>query len=116
MRCHLKGVISPGMEKRRPTYDLDGFKAAMTAPNGLAITKVAVLDAAALGFSRADIVATIGSMERKHFVKSMTSHGDHREWQDVYAVPTRGLVIYTKFRGDVVTEFRVLSFKEREGS
>lgn len=101
------------MEKRRPTYDLDAFKTAMTAPNGLAIAKVALLNAAALGFSRADIVATIASMERKHFVKSMTSHDDHREWQDVYAVPAQGLAICTKFRGDVVTEFRVLSFKER---
>ncbi|CBS86120.1 type II toxin-antitoxin system MqsR family toxin [Azospirillum lipoferum] len=101
------------MEKRRPTYDLDAFKAAMTAPNGLAITKVALLDAAALGFTRSDIVATIAVMDGSHFVKSMTSYNDHKEWQDVYVVPAKGMMIYTKFRGDTLTAFRVLSFKER---
>ncbi|CAO3420452.1 type II toxin-antitoxin system MqsR family toxin [Azospirillum endophyticum] len=101
------------MEKRRPTYDLNAFKAAMTAPNGLAITKVALQDAAALGFTRSDIVATIAGMGSTHFVKSMTSHGDHKEWQDVYVVPAKGMMIYTKFRGDTLTVFRVLSFKER---
>lgn len=74
-----------------------------------------MLDAVALGFSRADIVTTIGSMERKNFVKSMTLQGDYRECQDVHAVPANGLMIYRKFRGDIVTEFRALSFKEREG-
>ena len=79
------------MEKRRPTYDLQAFKAAMTAPNGLAITKVALLDAAALGFTRSDIVATIADIHPAHFMKSMTSHNDHREWQDVYVVPAKGM-------------------------
>ncbi|AWK85930.1 type II toxin-antitoxin system MqsR family toxin [Azospirillum thermophilum] len=61
----------------------------------------------------ADIVATIASMERRHFFKSMTSHADHREWQDVYHVPFNDVVIYTKFRVDVLTGFRILSFKEK---
>lgn len=102
------------MEKRRPTYDLDAFKAAMAAPNGLAITKAAIQTARSLGFNAAAIVGTIGSMERKHFVKSMTSFADHTEWQDVYNIPSEGFVIYLKFRADAVTEFRVLSFKEKE--
>jgi motility quorum-sensing regulator/GCU-specific mRNA interferase toxin len=34
-------------------------------------------------------------------------------WQDVYHVPARGLVLYVKFQADVVTEFTVMSFKEK---
>ena len=43
----------------------------------------------------------------------MTTLADHRTWQDVYHVPTDNLVLYVKFQADVVTEFRVMSFKER---
>jgi hypothetical protein len=39
--------------------------------------------------------------------------GLNREWQDVYHVPYGGLVLYVKFVADVVTEFRLLSFKEK---
>ena len=52
-------------------------------------------------------------MTRNHFYKSMTSHHDHRKWQDVYHVPSGGMVLYVKFTDDVVSAFTVLSFKER---
>ncbi len=48
------------------------------------------------------------------FYKSMTSFSNSRQWQDVYHVPASGgLTIYLKFTDDMVTEFMVLSFKER---
>jgi motility quorum-sensing regulator/GCU-specific mRNA interferase toxin len=48
------------------------------------------------------------------FYKSMTSYNNSRQWHDVYHVPADGdLTIYLKFTDDVVTEFVVLSFKER---
>ena len=53
-------------------------------------------------------------MQRKHFYKSMTSYGDHRIWQDVYHVPSVVGTLYVKFTADVVTEFVLLSFKERD--
>jgi motility quorum-sensing regulator / GCU-specific mRNA interferase toxin len=43
----------------------------------------------------------------------MTSYTDHTVWQDVYHLPYQGTVIYVKFVADVVTEFRLLSFKEK---
>ena len=43
-------------EKRKPTYDLEAFKAA--APN-MRVTVIATRSAAALGFGRAEIEATI---------------------------------------------------------
>jgi motility quorum-sensing regulator/GCU-specific mRNA interferase toxin len=70
--------------------------------------------AAALGFGRVEIVATIQSIERAHFYKSMTSHRDHRIWQDVYHVPSRAGLLYVKFTADVVTKFLLLSFKEKD--
>ena len=47
------------------------------------------------------------------FYKSMTTHADRRTWQDVYHVPADGLTLYVKFQADIVTEFRVMSFKEK---
>lgn len=101
-------------EKRKPTYDLDAFKATFSTKEHLRLTGGALHDAAALGFGRAEIVATIQTMDRTHFYKSMTSSASHRVWQDVYHVPSLVGVLYVKFTADAVTEFLSLSFKERE--
>ena len=52
-------------------------------------------------------------MQRAHFYKSMTAHANHRVWQDVYHVPSSVGVLYIKFTTDVLTEFLLLSFKEK---
>lgn len=101
------------MEKRRPTYDLDAIKAVLGSVETLAMTTSALRDAFSLGFDRGGIVETISGIERAMFLKSMTTFADHRVWQDVYHVPTRGLVLYIKFQADVITEFQVMSFKEK---
>ena len=43
----------------------------------------------------------------------MTSDADHRLWQDVYDVPSKAGRLYVKFTADAVTEFLLLSFKEK---
>jgi motility quorum-sensing regulator/GCU-specific mRNA interferase toxin len=101
------------LEKRRPTYDLTAVQAAFSDPAALAITVSAFRDALALGFDRPAIVQTIQDMDRTMFVKSMTTFADHRLWQDVYHVPAGDLLLYVKFQADVVTEFRVMAFKEK---
>lgn len=106
-------VANWAMEKLRPTYDLDAIKAAIGSIETLAITTSALRDAVDLGFDRPGIVEVIASISRKMFIKSMTTFADHRVWQDVYNVPARGLVLYVKFQSDVVTEFTVISFKEK---
>jgi len=100
--------------KRKPTYDLDAFKGSFSGVEKLAATGTALRSAAALGFGRAEIVATIQTMRREHFYKSMTAQADHRLWQDVYHVPSPVGLLYVKFTADVVTEFLLLSFKERD--
>ena len=100
-------------EKRKPTYDLEAFKAAFSSVGRLSITTTARRSAAALGFGSAEIVATIQTMQRRQFYKSMTAHADHTRWQDVYHVPSPAGLLYVKFTADVVTEFLLLSFKEK---
>ncbi|WP_129127640.1 type II toxin-antitoxin system MqsR family toxin [Geomonas oryzae] len=101
-------------ERRKPAYDLEAFKAAFSSVDRLALTGTALRTAAALGFGRAEIVATIHSMQRGQFYKSMTSYADARLWQDVYHVPSPVGLLYVKFTADVVTEFLLLSFKEKD--
>lgn len=101
-------------EKRKPTYDLDAFKAAFANIERLAVTGTALRGAAAVGFGRAEIVNTIQTMQRNHFYKSMTSYADSRQWQDVYHVPSPVGAMYVKFTADVITEFLLLSFKEKD--
>jgi len=102
------------MDKRRPTYDLEAFKAAFPTAASLNVTSTAIRDAADIGFTRGGIVATLQTMSRTHFYKSMTSHADHRVWQDVYHVPSAIGVLYVKFTADAVTDFKLLSFKEKD--
>ena len=101
-------------EKRHPTYDLEAFKATFGSVERLAVTGTALKSAAALGFGRAEIVETIQAMQREHFYKSMTSYADHRLWQDVYHVPSPVGMLYIKFTTDAITEFLLLSFKEKD--
>jgi motility quorum-sensing regulator/GCU-specific mRNA interferase toxin len=101
-------------EKRKPTYDLEAFKAAFASPNRFNVTGAALRNAAGLGFGRSEIAATIQTMQRRQFYKSMTSYGDHRQWQDVYHVPSPVGLLYVKFTADAVTEFLLLSFKEKD--
>lgn len=101
-------------EKKKPTYDLAALKAASASVGKLAATGTALRSAAALGFGRAEIVATIQTMKQEHFYKSMTAYANHRLWQDVYHVPSPVGTLYVKFTADAVTEFLLLSFKEKD--
>jgi len=61
----------------------------------------------------ADVASAIARLEPVHFHKSMVSHNDRRRWQDVYHLPHGSLIIYVKFIDDTLTEFLLLSFKEK---
>lgn len=100
-------------EKRKPTYDLEAFKALFSTIDDLAVTGTALRSAAALGFGRAEIVKTIKTMQRGQFYKSMTAYADSQLWQDVYHVPSPVGTLYVKFTADVITEFLLLSFKRK---
>ncbi len=101
------------VEKRKPHHDLTAFKAHFFTADALAVTKTALADAQALGFTRRKMVEAIQAIRPGHFYKSMTALADHTCWQDVYHVPFEGLVLYVKFTNDRLTVFRLLSFKEK---
>ena len=43
----------------------------------------------------------------------MTAYADARLWQDVYHVPSPVGTLYVKFTAGTLTEFLLLSFKEK---
>ncbi|NBO20752.1 MAG: type II toxin-antitoxin system MqsR family toxin [Rhodobacteraceae bacterium] len=99
------------MEKKKPTYDLASIQNA--AGSRMAIATAAVLGAAEMGMTRADIISVIQALTRADFYKSMTTHHNHKIWMDVYHARSDGYDIYIKFVQDTVAEFTCTSFKER---
>lgn len=59
------------------------------------------------------MVEIIQSIQRSHLQKSMTSHQDHRVWQDVYLVPYQEAILYVKFTLNKEGNFLLISFKEQ---
>ncbi len=96
------------MEKFNPTYNLEEFK-----NSDYKITNTAFRSALELEFDENDIKKVISTMKKEHFYKSMTSYANHKIWQDVYHVPYGGLILYVKFTQNVISEFTLLSFKEK---
>jgi motility quorum-sensing regulator/GCU-specific mRNA interferase toxin len=79
----------------------------------LSITSSALRDAVILGFDRAGIADIIQTIGRQMFYKSMTTHADHRVWQDYHVPMEDGPALYVKFQANIVTAFTVMSFKEK---
>ncbi|MDC0360590.1 type II toxin-antitoxin system MqsR family toxin [Alphaproteobacteria bacterium] len=102
------------MEKRKPSFDLERIKSAFASIDDLNVTGSAVRSAAKLGFGRLEIVQTIQNMQRRQFIKSMTLYNNHRIWQDVYHVTSEAGMLYVKFTEGVISEFLLLSFKEKD--
>ena len=96
------------MEKFNPTYNLEEFK-----NSDYKITNTAFRTALELEFDENDIRKVISTMKQEHFYKSMTSYANHKIWQDVYHVPCGNLILYVKFTQNVISEFTLLSFKEK---
>lgn len=98
----------PIMDKYTPTYSLSSFK-----KSDFATTMTALKGAATLGMDFDGIKQVVSTMKKKHFYKSMTSKMNHKIWQDVYHVPFNDMIIYVKFTEDTISEFKLLSFKEK---
>jgi len=102
------------VEKRKPSHDLERFKTVCGDPTRLRLSVAANQSAVHLGFDYSAVAALIKTMQRGMFYKSMTSYANHKQWQDVYHVPSSAGLIYLKFTDDIISEFFVLSFKEKE--
>lgn len=83
---------------------------AMVKAGKVRSTYSALAGGAALGFDIEGIVAVVMSLTPADFHKSMTTHADHRMWQDVYRPTTSAGEVYLKLT--VIDDVLIVSFKE----
>lgn len=97
------------MEKRTPHCKLPVIKALVEAGQVRA-TFTALAGGAALGLDFEGMVGIVKALTPRDFLKSMTTHADHRIWQDVYRPITVVGEIYLKLT--VLEGVLIVSFKE----
>jgi motility quorum-sensing regulator / GCU-specific mRNA interferase toxin len=99
------------VEKRKPHYPLSDLLAIVAASGIDAFTQTALHGAWELGLTSEGAVAVVLGLRQSNFYKSMTTHTDHRIWQDVYHADLEsGLRVYIKLtlreNGIVVIQFK----------
>jgi len=82
----------------------------MLAERKVHTTVSALAGGAALGFGFEGILGVVAALTPRDFYKSMTTHADHRVWQDVYRPKTSAGDVYLKLT--VVDDVLIVSFKE----
>lgn len=99
------------MEKGTPHCKLPVVKALVEAGKVKA-TATAYNGALELGINDLDgMCAVVLALTPADFYKSMTTHADHRVWQDVYRTKTAsGNEVYLKLT--VIDDVLIVSFKE----
>ncbi|MBI5751354.1 MAG: type II toxin-antitoxin system MqsR family toxin [Hydrogenophilales bacterium] len=97
------------MEKRTPHCKLPLVKALIEAGKVRA-TFSALAGGAALGVDFDGMLDIVMALTQKDFYKSMTTHADHKIWQDVYRPATPKGEVYLKLT--VVDDVLIVSFKE----
>jgi len=100
------------MEKSTPHYRLDSIKDVVATYGIDAFTVTAQRGVDALKITRQQACGVIRALGPVNFYKSMTTHANHRVWQDVYrAFCPNGRMAYIKLtlRDDGVV---VIQFKE----
>ncbi len=97
------------MEKRSPHCQLSVVKA-LIGQGRVSSTFSALAGGAALGLDFQGMVAVILALTPEDFYKSMTTHADHRVWQDVYRPKTQAGEVYLKLT--VIQDVLIVSFKE----
>jgi motility quorum-sensing regulator/GCU-specific mRNA interferase toxin len=83
------------MEKRTPHHSLSDVKTLIQEAR-VRSTVSALAGAAALGFDFDRMLGVLKAITQADFYKSMTTHSDHRLWQDVYRPTTAAGEVYVK--------------------
>lgn len=98
------------MEKRTAHYDLNTIKAVVIKDRMAAFTATARQGAKRMGLNESETLAVVLGLQNRMLFKSMTTHADHRVWQDVYYAPCpNGKIAYIKLtlqEGAVVIQFK----------
>jgi len=102
------------MEKRTPHYPLTEVQAVVADPASRPFTATALRGALELGLTEPEMRGVVLDLSRRDFYKSMTTHGDHREWQDVYhGVTEEGILVYIKITAYTDGRPPVIQFKAK---
>lgn len=72
------------MDKLQPHYSLPALQEQIQRLGAQAFTLTAIQGGAAMGLTVTDMLLVVQNLSRADFYKSMTTHADHRLWQDVY--------------------------------
>ena len=97
------------MEKRTPHCTLTRVKALVDAGN-VRTTHAARIEANEVGLVFSDILSVVQALTPADFYKSMTTHADHKVWQDVYRPSTRAGDVYLKLT--IINDVLIVSLKE----
>ena len=97
------------MEKHTPSCQLIVVKL-LVAQDKVRATMSALQGAAVMGLTFDDMLDVVRALTDADFYKSMTTHLDHRVWQDVYRPATSVGEVYLKLT--VIDEVLIVSFKE----
>lgn len=100
------------MEKGLPHYSLLAMQEAIAQVGIEAFTQTAMRGGSAMGLTQAQMLDVIANLTYQDFYKSMTTHNDHRIWQNVYhGRCPNGMTAYIKLT--LVNERIVIQFKEK---
>jgi motility quorum-sensing regulator/GCU-specific mRNA interferase toxin len=97
------------VEKAAPHCKLAVVKA-MVGAGQVRTTRGAREGAVALGLDFEGMLGVVMALTTADFYKSMTTHADHRVWQDVYRPMTKVGEVYLKLT--VLDDMLIVSFKE----
>jgi motility quorum-sensing regulator/GCU-specific mRNA interferase toxin len=102
------------MEKRIPHYRLSDIQAFVATPASRPFTSTALRGGLELGLTESEMRIVVFALSQRNFYKSMTTHADHREWQDVYhGMTDNGIEVYIKITATTDGRPPVIQFKEK---
>ena len=102
------------MEKKTPHYNLQCIQADVLRLGAVAFTKSALDGGRTMGLTLAQMQRVIASLERRALHKSMSTHADHKVWQDVYHAQAFGLAISIKVTYRPCGGPPVIAFMEKD--
>ena len=98
------------MEKRTPHYPIAAIQAQMNSVEEMNLTLSSQTGIRLAGMTKQEALHVVRDLTGKNFYKSMTTHADHRVWQDVYHAQWAGKRLYVKFQQ--AGDYFIVSFKE----
>jgi motility quorum-sensing regulator/GCU-specific mRNA interferase toxin len=102
------------MEKRTPHHRLTDVQAVVADHASRPFTVTALRGGFELGLTEPEMRRVFLALSRREFYKSMTTHADHREWQDVYHGMTEdGDAVYIKITAYADGRPPVIQFKTK---